>query len=89
MGVHDFCRLLLSQARAEARAGGVTVPMRITALSDGNGQYWMEADGMQGRWIAGCCSYSARATLIRAVIDRAAAAADGVMDSAREPEGRE
>lgn len=69
MNRHEFCLVLLAQARDEARNKAVLLPRRITALSDGNGQYFMEAEGMEGRWVSACCSYEARAKLIRLLID--------------------
>ncbi len=70
MNVHDFCRILLQQARAEASDKGVTVPRRITALSDGNGQFFMEADGVTGEYVSADCAYEARAKYINSLIDR-------------------
>jgi len=71
MNKHGFCQVLLAEARLEARTKAVSLPKHITALSDGNGQFFMEAEGMEPRWLAGCCPYEVRAKLIRTLIDAA------------------
>lgn len=66
---HDFCRLLLSQARTEAKISRVTLPNRITALRSTRDQFFVEADGRAGVYVSGCCSYEAKAKYIGGILD--------------------
>jgi len=70
MNQHDFCRILLRNARKEAKEQSVAIPKGITALSDGNGQWFMEADGVTGVYVSADCGYEARAKYIHQIIAR-------------------
>lgn len=70
-GMHEFCRLQLALARHEASKSGIVIPSHITALSDGNSQFFMEATDTAGDWVSACCCYQARAKFIRRFIDAA------------------
>lgn len=73
---HDFCRALLSDARDKARAAGVTVPKRLTAIKSTRNLYFVEMDGAPGEYVKAECSYSAKAKLIFNRIEAAAALAE-------------
>jgi hypothetical protein len=68
MNQHDFCRVLLQQARNEAKEQSIALPKGITALSNGNGQFFMEADGVTGEYVSADCGYEARAKYIHKII---------------------
>lgn len=70
MSAHDFCRVLLTQARAEAKQQGVTVPRNITALKSTDRVFFVEADGVPGEFIRGDCGFEARANYINILIER-------------------
>lgn len=67
---HEFCRILLSNAREEAADKNVDVPKGLTAL-ESMGQYFIEARGMAGVYISADCAYEAKAKFISALIDKA------------------
>lgn len=66
---HAFCRILLSEARAEAKEKGVTVPRNITALRSTRDLFFVESDGRTGEYVKGCCGFEARANFLRKLID--------------------
>jgi hypothetical protein len=72
MSAHDFCRVLLSEARKEARESGVKIPANITTLQSTKRLYFVEADGVEGQYIEGDCATEARANYIRRIIDASA-----------------
>jgi hypothetical protein len=74
MSNHNFCRLMLSEARAEAREKNVNIPCNITALKSTKDLYFVESVTLPGEYIKGDCKLEARANYIRALIDRHEAA---------------
>jgi hypothetical protein len=69
MSAHAFCRVLLSEARKEAKAAGVEVPKRMTAIGSRRDYYFVEMDGRRGEYITGDCAYDAKAKFIHKLID--------------------
>lgn len=71
MREHDYCRMMLQNARDAARAAGVSIPKKITAL-EAFGQHFVEAEGAEGLWITrGDCAWSAKAAYISYIVDKA------------------
>lgn len=67
---HDFCRMLLREARREAKEHDVAVPKRLTAISGlDSKQYFVEGTGIHGIYIKADCAYDAKAQFICTLID--------------------
>lgn len=64
---HKFCRQLLSDARRAAQRAKVQVPPMTALLVDSH-QFLIKAHNLPGRYVSGCCSYEAKATLIHKLI---------------------
>lgn len=59
-----FCRLMLRQAREQAKRQGVKLPKRITALRSDKTWFFVEADGVDGKYIKADNAIHARAEYI-------------------------
>jgi hypothetical protein len=70
MNDHTFCRLLLHDVLADAKAKGVAVPKKLTGLIASRQQYFLEsADGVR-EYISACCAWEAKAKYISKLIDQ-------------------
>lgn len=60
----QFCRLMLHNAREEARKAGIKVPKRLTAITSDKRSYFVEGVGMHGWECSADNAYDAKAKFI-------------------------
>ena len=68
----QFCRLMLRQAREQAKRQGVKLPTRITAMRSDKTWFFVEADGMGGQYIEADNAWHARAQFIFGLLNKEA-----------------
>lgn len=65
----QFCRLMLQTLRTEAKAKGVNIPKRMTALKSGCGDWYLvEARGGFRQEVCAHNAYNARCKVIEKMI---------------------
>ena len=70
MSKHEFCGIMLAQARRTAKEMGIPVPKNITALQSAKNKFFVEADGMKGVYVRACCRWAAKGAIILDLIER-------------------
>lgn len=64
-----FCRLLLSEARAQAKRQGVKLPKRITAMRSDKTWFFVEANEVKGVYIKADNAFHAKAEYIFGILN--------------------
>ena len=72
MNEHTFCQALLASLRSEAKALGIVLPRKLSALRCCDGkQYFVEgAGGTVREYIKADCAWDAKATYISRLIEK-------------------
>lgn len=69
---HDLCRQELKAARTHYKQSRIPIPKHITALRTQvvtRTEWFIEADGVRGEFVRGCCAFDAKARYIHDIVN--------------------